>query len=50
MSESDHELLERLTRQLVSLHRRTQRGGRASSDRTDNVNNFPEDSDDEPVH
>jgi hypothetical protein len=50
MSESDHELLERLTRQLVSLQRRTQRGGRANSDRTDNVNNFPEDSDDEPVH
>jgi hypothetical protein len=50
MSESDHELLERLTRQLVSLQRRTQRGGRASSDRTDNVNNFSEDSDDEPVH
>ncbi len=50
MSGSDHELLERLTRHLVSLHRRTQREGRASSDRTDNVNNFPEDSDDEPVH
>ena len=50
MSESDHELLEGLTRQLVSLQRRTQRGGRANSDHTDNVNNFPEDSDDEPVH
>jgi hypothetical protein len=49
-SESDHELLERLTHQLVSLQWRTRRGDRVSSDPADNMKTSPEDSDDEPVH
>jgi hypothetical protein len=49
-SESDHELLERLTHQLMSLQRRTRRGDRVGSDPADNMKTSSDDSDDEPVH
>jgi hypothetical protein len=50
LNESDHELLERLTHQLMSLQRRTRRGDRVSSDPADNMKTSSDDSDDEPVH
>lgn len=49
-NESDHELLERLTHQLVSLQWRTRQGDRVSSDPANNIKTLPGDSDDEPVH
>jgi hypothetical protein len=51
MSESDHELLHRLSYQLVSLHARTQSlAGRLTPDPVNKIEAFSEESDDEPVH